>query len=141
MENIIKYVNINNFKSIAKLKLEDCRRINLFIGYPNVGKSNVLEALSLFSLPYLEEIDFLNRFVRAENKTELFYNVSSQNGEIETNLEKISFTGENSELQVNQHTGSGMITYQFSFKLGLKFVDLNNLNVCTAEEYYPYHPR
>jgi len=138
MENIIKYVNINNFKSIAKLKLEDCRRINLFIGYPNVGKSNVLEALSLFSLPYLEEIDFLNRFVRAENKTELFYNVSSQNGEIETNLEKISFTGENSELQVNQHTGSGMITYQFSFKLGLKFVDLNNLNVCTAEEYYPY---
>jgi AAA15 family ATPase/GTPase len=44
MENFIKQVNIHNFKSIADLKLEDCKRINLFIGYPNVGKSNVLEA-------------------------------------------------------------------------------------------------
>ena len=50
MENFIKYVNIHNFKSIADLKLKDCRRINLFIGYPNVGKSNVLEALGIINI-------------------------------------------------------------------------------------------
>ena len=73
MENIIKYINIHNFKSISNLKLEDCRRINLFIGYPNVGKSNVLEALSLFSLPYLSEGENINKFIRTENKNELFF--------------------------------------------------------------------
>ena len=73
MENTIKHVSIHNFKSIADLKLENCRRINLFIGYPNVGKSNVLEALGLFSLPYLKEGENLNRLVRAENKNELLF--------------------------------------------------------------------
>jgi len=73
MENFIENVHIHNFKSISDLKLEDCRRINLFIGYPNVGKSNVLEALSLFSLPYLNEGDNIKRFIRAENKNELFF--------------------------------------------------------------------
>ena len=73
MENIINYVKIHNFKSIANLELEDCRRINLFIGYPNVGKSNVLEALGLFSLPYLNEGENINKFIRVENKNELFF--------------------------------------------------------------------
>ena len=73
IENIIKYVNIHNFKSISRLELVDCRRINLFIGYPNVGKSNVLEALSLFSLPYLNEGENINKFIRVENRNELFF--------------------------------------------------------------------
>jgi AAA15 family ATPase/GTPase len=67
MENLMKYVNIHNFKSISDLELEDCRRINLFIGYPNVGKSNVLEALSLFSLTYLNEGENINRFIRGNS--------------------------------------------------------------------------
>jgi AAA15 family ATPase/GTPase len=54
MNNIIKHAHITNFKSIRDLRLEDCQRINLFIGYPNVGKSNLIEALSLFSVPFLE---------------------------------------------------------------------------------------
>ncbi|MCL2040548.1 MAG: AAA family ATPase [Bacteroidales bacterium] len=88
MENFIKYVNIQNFKSIAKLKLEDCRRINLFIGYPNVGKSNVLEALSLFSVSCLEEGDSLNRLVRFENKYELIHTEDTWTS-IETDIESI----------------------------------------------------
>jgi AAA15 family ATPase/GTPase len=74
MEIFIEYLKIHNFKSIANLELEDCRRINLFIGYPNVGKSNILEALSLFSLPYLNEGENINKFIRAGNKNELFFN-------------------------------------------------------------------
>ena len=53
MHTKISHVHINNFKSIKDVTLNDCRRINLFIGKPNVGKSNLLEAMSLFCLPYL----------------------------------------------------------------------------------------
>jgi AAA15 family ATPase/GTPase len=68
--------------------LDDCRRINLFIGYPNVGKSNVLEALSLFTVPFLKENESLNRFIRTENKNELFYNALDKFCCVDTNLDK-----------------------------------------------------
>ena len=47
--NFIDNIEIKNFKSIRHQKIEGCKRINVFIGYPNVGKSNILEAISLFS--------------------------------------------------------------------------------------------
>lgn len=76
--NSIKNIEIKNFKSIRHLKIEDCRRINVFVGYPNVGKSNILEALSLFSIdkPFA---DFTS-FVRAEELTTLFFdgNINEQ---------------------------------------------------------------
>ncbi len=86
----LQYIHINNFKSIRDLKINDCRRINLFIGYPNVGKSNILEALGLFTVPFLEKGESLNRLVRAENKNELFYNASENSCVVETNLKKIT---------------------------------------------------
>ena len=45
-------IEIKNFKSVKHVVLKNCKRINLLIGKPNVGKSNILEALSAFSLPY-----------------------------------------------------------------------------------------
>ena len=39
-------VTIKNFKSIKEVAF-DTRRINLFVGRPNTGKSNILEAVSL----------------------------------------------------------------------------------------------
>lgn len=45
---MIKSLTIRNFKSIKDLTV-DCKRINLFIGEPNTGKSNILEALGLLS--------------------------------------------------------------------------------------------
>jgi len=90
MENFIKYVNIHNFKSIADLRLEDCKRINLFIGYPNVGKSNVLEALGLFSVPFLSEGENLNKLLRMENVVELFHSSSANKlCTVHTNLKEI----------------------------------------------------
>jgi hypothetical protein len=70
--NQIKNIEIKNFKSIRQIKIEDCRRINVFIGYPNVGKSNILEALSIFSIDD-SNYDF-SSFVRVKNLTTLFYN-------------------------------------------------------------------
>lgn len=37
----IKSVSIKNFKSVKSVMFSDCRRINLLIGKPNVGKSNL----------------------------------------------------------------------------------------------------
>ena len=44
----LKKIRIQNFKSIKDLELK-CKSINLFIGKPNAGKSNILEALGLVS--------------------------------------------------------------------------------------------
>ncbi|PXV69207.1 AAA15 family ATPase/GTPase [Dysgonomonas alginatilytica] len=81
MTNFASNIKIQNFKSIRSLELNDCKRINLFIGRPNVGKSNILEALSLFSLPYLpihKKGDF-NNLVRIEQVSELFFDGHSEN--------------------------------------------------------------
>lgn len=49
---MIKDLQINNYKSINQLNLS-CSRINVLIGEPNVGTSNILEALDLTYLPWL----------------------------------------------------------------------------------------
>ncbi len=69
--NYIKNIEIKNFKSIRHQKIDDCRRVNVFIGYPNVGKSNILEALSVFSINEAH-LDF-STFIRMENFTTLFF--------------------------------------------------------------------
>ena len=75
MRDFIKNVEIKNFKSVHNVLLEDCSRINLFIGKPNVGKSNILEALGLFSLPYVKSNvnKRITNFLRLENEAELFF--------------------------------------------------------------------
>jgi len=67
-KTLIKALSIENFKSIKHLKL-DCKRINLFIGEPNTGKSNILETIGLLShYPHGE----IRGFVRFENLRDLF---------------------------------------------------------------------
>jgi AAA15 family ATPase/GTPase len=61
----IQNLYIENFKSIRSLELSNFKRINLFIGRPNVGKSNIIEALSLFSVPYLKLFSELNHLICA----------------------------------------------------------------------------
>lgn len=50
MTNIFKFndVNIKAFRGLSNLELNSCSRINLLLGDNNVGKSSVLEALSMF---------------------------------------------------------------------------------------------
>lgn len=66
---MLSTLEVHNFKSIRHLRL-DCRRVNVFIGEPNTGKSNILEAVGVFSVPFTG--DFRD-FVRIENMADLFY--------------------------------------------------------------------
>jgi AAA15 family ATPase/GTPase len=45
---MITKLSVQNFKSVKQLDI-DCKKINLFIGEPNTGKSNILEALGFMS--------------------------------------------------------------------------------------------
>src|SRR6478736_9532901 len=62
---------INNFKSLKSVYLKT-KRVNLFIGYPNVGKSNVLEAMSLLS-PSQPTHRFMDGYIRYDDIENLFY--------------------------------------------------------------------
>ena len=55
MNKFISNIQTLNFKTIRNYDITNCSRINLFIGRPNVGKSNIIEALSLFSTPYYKK--------------------------------------------------------------------------------------
>ena len=68
---MIQSLAVRNFKSIKDVSL-DCRRINVFIGEPNVGKSNLLEALALFSLPYFGDKTAFSSLIRFENFANVF---------------------------------------------------------------------
>jgi len=78
--NPIKNIEIRNFKSIRHLKIEDCRRINVFVGYPNTGKSNILEAVGLYSAFLLKDEYFkFNDICRVKRFAELFFNKDYRN--------------------------------------------------------------
>ncbi len=71
---MINNLHVKNFKSIKNLELE-CKRVNVFIGKPNTGKSNILESVGIFSIPYGN----IEKFVRFENMTNLFYDQDIEN--------------------------------------------------------------
>ncbi len=72
---MIETLEIHNFKSIKDLTLP-CKRFNVFVGEPNTGKSNILEALGLVSFVGAKRPDYapkLDGFVRHERLSHLFY--------------------------------------------------------------------
>ncbi|MCY3021227.1 MAG: AAA family ATPase [Planctomycetota bacterium] len=68
---MITKLTIENFKSIKMLTM-DCRRVNVFIGEPNTGKSNILEALGILSWCG-SGAGYLSDFVRYRSLPNLFY--------------------------------------------------------------------
>jgi hypothetical protein len=76
-------LNIQNYKSIKDLHL-NCGKINVFIGPPNSGKSNILEALELPGLSFRMPVDkkefgpetgFLDckKYFRVDHARQLFH--------------------------------------------------------------------
>jgi AAA15 family ATPase/GTPase len=68
---MIQLIKIKNFKSIKELEFP-CKKLNIFIGEPNSGKSNIIEALALKSRDAIGSE--LNRsFFRYRNVGDLFF--------------------------------------------------------------------
>ncbi|MFT7483111.1 MAG: AAA15 family ATPase/GTPase, partial [Oceanospirillaceae bacterium] len=90
MDHFVEKLEIKNFKSIRDLTLTDFRRINLFIGRPNVGKSNLLEALGMFSLWNIDYVksNTYSRILRAETPSLLFFDGNYKSA----NSDKINIT-------------------------------------------------
>ncbi len=106
MERINK-IEINNFKSIRHQIVDDCKRVNIFIGYPNVGKSNILEAIGLFTTLELSNEQFrFNEICRVKQFYELFYNHDSKetNSVILNNKIQIELiTNQSNDLEIRAH--------------------------------------
>lgn len=89
---MISTLHISRFKSIKELTL-NCRRINLFIGEPNTGKSNILETLGLVSFLYYYRFgkgDMARRFFRFVRTSNLFYD-EMLDEPVEINFDDMSF--------------------------------------------------
>lgn len=127
MTDFINHISIRNFKSIKSCEVTSCKRINLFIGRPNVGKSNIIEALSLFSIPALKESSLkkLSTLIRTEHETELFYNGRlDQPATISTNISKCSLKYDPKDiLSVNLMFGGDLYTAVVDSRLNVKLVE------------------
>lgn len=111
-KEMIQNLSIENFKSIKEVNLK-CSRVNVLIGKPNTGKSNILEALGLFtSVRYLEftsdNKSFSKDILRYDHLMNLF---------LDNNVEdRIKVTVDSSTLEI-------------SMKREIYYIDLQNMIV------------
>jgi AAA15 family ATPase/GTPase len=111
---MIENLTILNYKSAKEVQLT-CKKLNIIIGQPNSGKSNILEALGLFSLFNNEcKIQELARFQSMHN---LFYDNSIENPiHIRTDAHrmKIQFK-ENFEVDIETRIGTTIKSYDLYY--------------------------
>lgn len=118
----INSIEIDNFKSVRKIRLSDCRDINLIIGRPNVGKSNILEALSLFDVPFLvgAKNRSLKSLIRLETASEIFYDGDfAQEIEVKADKQKLTLSRTQSGLQMEIADNDDRQQYSFNSMLQL----------------------
>lgn len=121
---MINNISIKNFKSIKSLDIK-CEKINIFIGEPNVGKSNILEAIGLFYYPVRPQD--LREYIRFENIGNLFYQQNIENN-IEINMDdNYLFKLEN----LNNF-------FKFSYYLN-KSILSNTSNIRNSQDWIPVH--
>lgn len=122
---MIKSLYIRNFRGFRDFKIDGFKRINLLIGIDRTNKSNILEALSSFTIPFLRENTSkgLNQLIRLESETELFYNGNYHDpARIETELGFVQFSYEKTTgLQIKIETPADLGIYSVDDKLNVKF--------------------
>lgn len=97
--NMFDHISISNFKSIKHIEY-DSKKINLFIGEPNSGKTNLLEALAFFSEGVLIHNVF-NGVFRVNRTADLYYDQDIKQG-ININTSQLSL---NLKFQSNNFQG------------------------------------
>jgi AAA15 family ATPase/GTPase len=111
----IDNIEIKNFKSIRHQKIEGCKKINVFIGYPNVGKSNILEALSLFAI---NEGTSFTDLIRVKEDPTIFFNGFLENDLIVSLNNEVAVLGSYSN-------GSFIMDFQVSVNRNNEFLKQN----------------
>lgn len=154
---MMKNLQINNYKSIRQLDLS-CSRINVLVGEPNTGKSNILEALDLNYLSGMigrnnevvdKETEKINikEYFRVNKAAELFhlgnieqpilinglrlqFNGNKKNNIFEINYGNVftEFDNDFAPLEDSQYFGSPIHPYRYEG--GITFHDKENfLNI------------
>jgi AAA15 family ATPase/GTPase len=134
--SIINDIEIRNFKSIRHQKIEGCKRINVFVGPPNVGKSNILEAIGMFTIPYLnflnsrntvlKQLVRYNSFVDIFNDEKEFGFVEYRNSKNEfhsVSLKMTNFSNENEINKLHSRAKDLMIMFESDPNFGFFYLD------------------
>jgi AAA15 family ATPase/GTPase len=100
------FVEIRNFKSIKYVKLKPSR-VNIFIGRPNSGKSNLIESLTLFNLvkPKNNRV-FDPTILRYTSLDDLFYDRETSN-----------------DIQISFSGNKAILTYYRSVNLFIQLIN------------------
>jgi len=108
---MIRKLHIQNFKSIKDLEL-DCARVNVFIGEPNTGKSNILESLGTFTLSLLRGKGNIlpRKLIRMEKNYHIFFN---ENTEEKINID-IELDNYSKIFTLWTYTSEGIVNSEFS---------------------------
>lgn len=114
---MIEYIKVRNFKSMGELKL-DLARVNILIGEPNSGKSNILESVGILSV-LSSDPSRLRDFVRFERVVDLFHDQRT-NDSISVGTDRkdqsISISFNNNKLWIDSANG-----YKFSYNMKGEF--------------------
>lgn len=109
---MIHHLEIENFKSIKHLKIQ-CKKRNIFIGEPNTGKSNILESIGIFSLPYGD----LSDFVRFETMSNLFYDQNLEDTiKIRTDKETVEIAFKDLKFKGKYCGERGEFTFEYDYQ-------------------------
>ncbi len=121
---MIKELRISNFKSIKEISMTTSK-YNVFIGEPNVGKSNIIESLSmissLFFYNYADANTMISKdFVRFNNIFNLFYDNSPKN-QVEIDFDNyrysLSFRDDTVNLDIQNIQNREVLTNMFTARL------------------------
>jgi hypothetical protein len=110
-KNFVKDLHIENFKSIKDLTFS-CKRINLFIGRPNVGKSNILEGLSLLHFPNGDPLKPIESVIRHKKLFNLFFEFETDNCiaiVVENKVIIIQFDSTEDKFSIISFTGNNVL--------------------------------
>lgn len=81
----MKNFSINNYKCLGDISIPDLKRVNLFTGKNNTGKSTILEALSLFAVK--GNINWIRQLLESRGEIN---NYRDENVSVENNINILS---------------------------------------------------
>jgi AAA15 family ATPase/GTPase len=125
----VSKVSIKNFKSIKHLEFNS-KKFNIFIGEPNTGKSNILEAIGLFSIKYLSKTELkhkLKLLIRFDSAINLFYD-NQTSLEIEVKIGNFNLkvkAVENDNISIDLNSSSYCVLDAYGNVKDLKQEDIN----------------